>query len=306
LFGCVSIIRQFCTVKGTGIAIITPFLANGEPDYKALSNLTEFWISGGVEYLVVCGTTGESVTLNAEEKQNVLRTVVETANNRLPIVFGCGGNDTVKVLNELKTTDLSGVHSILSVAPYYNKPGQDGMFLHFMAVAEASPLPVILYNVPGRTGQNLSTSTILKLAHSHSNFLGIKEASGNMDQIMELLAAKPSNFHVISGDDSLTLPLMACGASGVISVIANAFPSEFSSMVRAALNNDYGKAKKIHSDLFPLHNLLFKENNPGGIKAVMKFMNLCDVHVRLPLTPISTSLVTEIHECIRKISQKAS
>jgi len=306
LFGCFGRIRQFCSVKGTGIAIVTPFLKDGTPDYSTLFNLTEFWISGGVDYLVVCGTTGESVTLSKAEKQETLSTVVRSAKGRVPIVYGCGGNNTFAVIEELKSTDLSGVHSILSVAPYYNKPGQEGIYRHFMEIGSASPLPVILYNVPGRTGQNMTAETILKLAVSGTIFSGVKEASGNMEQIMEILVRKPDSFHLISGDDSLTLPMMACGASGVISVIANAFPTEFSTLVRAALNGDFEMARRIHSRLYPLHTLLFRENSPGGIKSVMKEMDLCDIHVRLPLVPITEALSEEIQVCVNQILKNVS
>ena len=249
---------------GTGVAIITPFKTDSSVDYPALERVTEHCIKGKVNYIVVLGTTGESVTLSKSEKVEVINTVINTASKRVPIVVGIGGNNTMDVLDGFKTVNLSNADGILSVVPYYNKPNQQGLYEHYKAIAQASPLPVIMYNVPGRTGVNMNADTTIKLANDFKNLVAIKEASGNVQQIMEILRDKPEGFSVISGDDSLTLPLISLGATGVISVVANAIPLDFSTMVKEALEGNYQLAKKIHFSLLELIGALFTEGNPAG------------------------------------------
>jgi 4-hydroxy-tetrahydrodipicolinate synthase len=269
--------------KGTGVAIITPFKKNFEVDFEALTKVVNHLIKGRVEYIVVMGTTGESATLSNEEKNAVSNHIKKIVKDKIHLVFGIGGNNTREVIHELEHTDLSGYSAILSVAPYYNKPSQEGLYQHYRMVDAYSPLPVILYNVPGRTGSNMSADTTLRLAFDCKNVAAIKEASGNVEQVMRIINGKPKNFHVISGDDNLTLPLLACGASGVISVAANAFPKDFSEMVRACLNADYEKARKLHYKIMPITDQLFADGNPGGIKYLMEQMKIVDATVRLPL-----------------------
>lgn len=281
-------------LKGTGIAIVTPFTPSGEIDFTALANLVEYWIAGKVEYLVVLGTTGESATLSKEEKTKVFDFVVEKVNGRIPVVVGIGGNNTAEVVKSLQNFDLSKAAAILSVSPYYNKPNQAGIYLHYKAIAEATDKPIILYNVPGRTGANVTAETTLRLANDFKNIIAVKEASGNVEQIMQIVANKPDNFLVISGDDGITLPLMAAGCDGVISVIANSHPQEFSDMVRACANNEWEKARKLHYQLLPIVPLLFKEGSPSGIKYVLSKKNLCENSVRLPAAPISSVLEKEL------------
>lgn len=281
-------------LKGTGIAIITPFKENREVDFEALTTLTHYWISGGIDYLVVLGTTGESVTLNSDEKVAVLDTVAKANAGRVPLVFGLGGNYTEEIIRQMKAFNHPDVVAFLSVTPYYNKPGQEGLKAHYSALAEASPLPILLYNVPGRTGIHMSPETTLWLAEKFSNIIGVKEASGQMESIMEILRLRKPNFLVISGDDALTLPLMSMGADGVISVIANAFPSIVSQMVQAAFQQDWDKARKLHYAQMPMIKGLFAENSPGGVKAVMAHLGLCDLTVRLPLVPVSPALQTSL------------
>lgn len=280
--------------KGTGIAIITPFQANGKIDFESLGNLVEFWINGRVEYLVVMGTTGESVTLTKEEKKEVFEFVTSKVNGRIPVVLGIGGNNTQEIIHSLTYFDLSKASAILSVSPYYNKPTQEGIYQHYKAFASECPLPIILYNVPGRTGSNMLPETTLKLANNVENIIAIKEASGNMEQIMYLIQHKPDGFLVISGDDAITLPLIAAGADGVISVVANAYPSEFSEMVRLALSSDYKNARLLHYQLMNVVQHLFVEGNPAGVKAVMNLKGLCNNSVRLPLVTVSNSLIEKI------------
>lgn len=263
-------------LKGTGIAIVTPFKKDGSIDYNALENLINFWIKGDVEYLVLMGTTGESVTLTADEKKELLSFTAARIHGRVPLVVGIGGNNTAEVVQQLGSYDLSKADAILSVAPYYNKPSQQGYFEHFMAVAEASPKPVILYNVPGRTGSNMTAATTLKLANAHKNIVAIKEASGNLEQITEIIMNKPAHFHVISGDDALTLPIIASGGYGVISVVANAYPYEFSEMVRFCLADDFEAARELHFKLFDFTRTIFLDGNPGGIKAALYKKGLCE------------------------------
>ncbi|WP_027419355.1 4-hydroxy-tetrahydrodipicolinate synthase [Crocinitomix catalasitica] len=273
--------------KGLGVAMVTPFDQKGAVDVEALKKLTTFLIDGGVDYLVVQGTTGESPTLTKAEKQLCLDTVVATNNNRLPIVFGIGGNNTMAVVEDFTSYDLSRVDGILSASPYYNKPTQAGIYAHYKAIAEATKLPIILYNVPGRTASNVLPETTLKLANDFENIIAVKEASGSMEQIMTIIKDKPENFLVISGDDALTLPIIAAGGDGVISVVGNGLPTPFKEMVKASLNNEIVKARKLHYIILPIIDHLFAEGNPGGIKEVLKHLNIMENYVRLPLIPVS-------------------
>ncbi|MCF8257500.1 MAG: 4-hydroxy-tetrahydrodipicolinate synthase [Flavobacteriales bacterium] len=286
-------------LKGTGVAMVTPFNANGQVDLAGLERLTEHLIDGRVEYLVVMGTTGESVTLSKEEKKSVLKAVLATNAGRIPVVLGVGGNNTAEVCQELRQLDTTGLSAILSVSPAYNKPTQDGIYAHYRAVSEASPLPIILYNVPGRTGSNMSAATTLRLAHDFVNIIGIKEASGSVEQCIDILKRRPSDFLVISGDDNLTLPLIACGADGVISVVGNAFPRAFSDLTRAAMANDLLVARSLQYRLFDIINMLFAEGNPGGVKCALKELGICEEHMRLPLVPVSDTLRSKLTEYVR-------
>lgn len=281
-------------LTGTGVALVTPFHKNGSVDFKSLSRLVEHVIKGKCEYLVPLGTTGESVTLSTDERRAVVECVLESNNNRLPVVLGVGGNNTHEVLNKLRHDSFEGISAILSVSPYYNKPNQKGILQHYRMIAEESPVPVVLYNVPGRTGSNVSVETTLELAHTQKNIIGIKEASGNMEQIMAIIKDKPGGFLVISGDDAITLPLIASGADGVISVVANAFPKQYSDMVRWTFKQELKKAQQLHYQLLPLIPLLFAEGSPSGIKCALKYLDICDDYVRLPLFAISKSLGSKI------------
>jgi len=289
-------------LRGTGVAMVTPFRKDGGVDFRALTGLTEHLVKGKVEYLVVLGTTGESVTLSKDEKQAVLNCVIEANDGRLPVVLGVGGNNTSEICKELNNLDATGLTAILSVSPYYNKPTQRGIYEHYRTVAGASPLPIILYNVPGRTGSNVLAETTLQLASDVSNIVAVKEASGNMEQVMRIIRDRPKGFLVISGDDALTMPMIAAGADGVISVIANAFAKEFSSMVRASMAGELDKARKGHYQLFDAMQAIFAEGNPGGIKAILNHMNLCDNKLRLPLVPVSRTLQTRLQELTAKIN----
>jgi 4-hydroxy-tetrahydrodipicolinate synthase len=284
--------------KGTGVAIVTPFNADKSVDYNSLEKLVNHLIDGEIEYIVVQGTTGESVTLTKEEKKETLAFIQKVNNRRLPIVLGIGGNCTATVVEALKTTDLTGVDAILSVSPYYNKPTQEGIYQHYKAVAEASPLPIILYNVPGRTSSNVLPETTLRLARDFKNIIAVKEASGNLEQCMTIIQNKPEGFLVISGDDAITLPFIASGGDGVISVIANAFPKGFSDMVRAALIDDMVRARKLHYKYFEMIHYLFVEGNPAGVKAALKELNVIGDAVRLPLVNVSEQTNNKIKELI--------
>lgn len=281
--------------RGLGVALVTPFRANGAVDYAGLEKVVEHQVTGGVDHLVVMGTTGESVTLTAAEKKQVLAQVIELVRNRIPIVLGVGGNNTAEVVEQLKSYDLSGVDGILSVSPYYNKPTQEGIYQHYKALAQASLLPILLYNVPGRTMSNITAETTLRLARDFKNIVGIKEASGNLDQIATILKHRPKDFLVISGDDALTLPIMALGGDGVISVVGNALPEEFSRLVHAAMKGDLATARTEHFKLLELMTYLFLEGNPGGIKEALKILGLCDHHLRLPLVPVSEATAKKIY-----------
>lgn len=285
--------KNYSRLKGTGVALVTPFTYKGDIDIAALQKLVNHVIDNRVDYLVVLGTTGESVTLNSIEKEEVYKCVVQTNNNRVPVVIGIGGNNTAEIIKQLSKTDLSAADAVLSVSPYYNKPSQKGIVEHFKRVADASPRPVILYNVPGRTGSNMVSETTLELSE-HKNIGGIKEASGNIEQCMQIIKHRPRGFLVISGDDNLTLPLIACGADGVISVVANAYSGLFSDMVRACLSTDFEKANGIHYKLNKLIPMLFEEGSPSGIKHILKLMNLTTDTVRLPMVNISDVLKEKI------------
>jgi 4-hydroxy-tetrahydrodipicolinate synthase len=272
---------------GTGIAIVTPFQAEGKIDWENFARLIEYWIDGKVEYLVVLGTTGESATVHGTEKQEVFSFVAKQVGGRLPLVAGIGGNDTQEVIEGFRKFDLKGYDAILSVSPYYNKPNQEGIFQHYKALDAAAPLPIIMYNVPGRTGMNVTADTQLRIAHECKQIFATKEASGNFDQINQILKYKPADFMVISGDDPITLPMIALGAEGVISVVANAYPYEFSEMVRLCLKGDYDKAKSLHFKYTDIIASMFAEGSPSGIKAYLAEMGLCKNAFRLPVVPVS-------------------
>jgi dihydrodipicolinate synthase len=283
------------TLYGTGVAIVTPFKSNFEVDLEALSNIIDSVIDGGVEYIVTLGTTGETPALSKEEKIAIIRFTYEKVNGRVPVVVGIGGNNTQEVIKELETFPLDKAVAILSASPYYNKPSQEGIYQHYKALAAASPKPILLYNVPGRTGRNITAATTLRLANEVPNIAGIKEASGDMAQCMEILRDRPEHFLVVSGDDALVLPQIACGMDGVISVAANALPKEFTHMVRLCLKGDFKAAKQINDRLIAAYELMFAENNPAGVKAFMAELNLLKNHLRLPMVPLSTG----IHEKVK-------
>jgi 4-hydroxy-tetrahydrodipicolinate synthase len=283
-----STLRQ--QLNGTGVALVTPFTAQHAIDFAALGKVIEAMIAGGVEYLVTLGTTGETPALDKQEKKDIVQFTMEKVAGRVPVVVGAGGNNTAELVKELESFPLDQAAAVLSAAPYYNKPSQEGLYQHYKAVAAASPKPVILYNVPGRTGRNMSAATTLRLANEVPNILGIKEASGDMAQCMEILRDKPADFMVVSGDDALALPQIACGMEGVISVAANAFPRAFSDMVRAALRQDFVSAKSLNDPLIKAYDLMFAENNPAGVKAFMFEQGLIQNEVRLPVVPLSSGL----------------
>ena len=279
---------------GTGVALITPFKPDLSVDHQALAAIVEFNITNGVDYLVISGTTGESVTITAKEKKEITATIIEANKGRVPLVIGIGGNNTAAVVKELKSTDLSPFIAILSVAPYYSKPTQEGFYQHFKAIAEASSIPVILYNVPGRTAKNVEPSTVLRLANDFESIVAVKEAGNNRDQYLELIKNKPADFLVISGDDDLVLGVTLAGGSGVISVIGQAFPKEFSRMIRLGMEGNAEDSRKLEARLMPIINLIFEENNPAGIKAVLKTKGYCKDTVRLPLVPATEALQSKI------------
>ena len=290
--------------RGMGVALITPFKKNGDVDFEALLRLVESLVSNGADFLCVLGTTAETPTLTSEEKEQIKRAVVKQVNGRIPLLLGCGGNNTQAVINSLKNDNLSGYSGILSVCPMYNKPSQEGLYQHFKAIAEASPLPVVLYNVPGRTGVNMTAETTLRLARNCSNIVAIKEASGNITQMDDLIKNKPDNFDVISGDDGITFPLITLGAVGVISVIGNALPKEFSRMVRLALNGDYKNALTIHHRFTELFSLLFVDGNPAGVKAMLNLMGACENVLRLPLVPTRITTMEKISKIVKALNVK--
>ncbi len=283
---------------GTGVAIVTPFNDDFSVDYPSLEKITDHCITNGVSYIVVLGTTGESATLTKDEKKQVVKTVISAAAGRVPIVIGIGGNFTQEVTETIKNTDFKGIDAILSVSPYYNKPNQNGIYEHYKAIAAVSPLPIILYNVPGRTSMNMTSQTILQLAHDFKNIIAVKEACGNLVQAMEVMKDKPSDFAVISGDDALTLPMISVGAVGVISVIANSHPKEFSIMVDEAIGGNYPLARKASLELLETINLLFADGSPAGVKAVLEMKKLCKNIVRLPLVPVSDNIYKKLHDVV--------
>lgn len=279
---------------GTGVALVTPFRKDFSVDTEALARIVNFQIENGIEYLVVLGTTAESATLTPTEKELVIQTIIDANKGRLPLVLGVGGNDTASVVSELKTRDLSAFTAVLSVSPYYNKPTQEGIYQHFKAVAGASPIPVILYNVPGRTASNMAPSTVIRLAKDFENVVAIKEAAGDMVQAMQLIKDKPEGFLVISGDDMITLPMVLAGGSGVISVIAEGFPKQFSEMVRLGLNRKVDEAYKIHYQFADSIDMIFEQGNPAGIKEVFKTLGLSENTVRLPLVNVNEDLAKRL------------
>ena len=291
------------TLKGTGVALVTPFKKDKSIDFAALENLIDIQIAGGLDYLVSLGTTGESVVLSDEEKMEVFNCTVNKVNGRVPIVIGIGGSDTAAVIKSFSKFDLTKVVAILSVTPYYNKPSQEGLFQHYVALADAAPKPILLYNVPGRTGRNMTASTTLRLA-SHPNIAGIKEAGPEMAQMIAILKDRPSNFLVVSGDDEIVMAQMACGCDGVISVAANAFPKPFSDMIRFAMAGDFSMAKRVNDLLSEGYTYMFEENNPSGIKAFMFEQGLIENELRLPLVPVSAPLHAKIKNYLQRyISQ---
>jgi 4-hydroxy-tetrahydrodipicolinate synthase len=284
------------TLRGTGVAVITPFTNNNEVDFSALGKVLDHIIDNGVNYVVTLGTTGEAPVLSSEEKKSIINFTEKHIAGRVPMVVGIGGNDTASVIEDLKSYPLEGAAAVLSASPYYNKPSQEGLFQHYMALAAASPKPVVLYNVPGRTARNMDSRTTLRLAAEASNIAGIKEASGDMQQCMEILKDRPENFLVTSGDDVLALSQIACGMDGVISVAANCFPKEFAEMISLCLDYNFTEAVKINNKLLDAYNLMFAENNPAGAKAFMHEMKLIENIVRLPVVPLSG----ELHQQIKK------
>ena len=287
-------------LRGTGVAIVTPFKSDQSVDFDALRKVLNFIIDGGVEYVVSLGTTGETPTLDKKEKLDIFNFTHEVINGRVPLVVGIGGNDTKEVVQTIQSYPLEKAVAILSACPYYNKPSQEGLFQHYKAVAEASSTPLILYNVPGRTGRNMEASTTIRLANEVENVAGIKEAGNNISQCIQVLKDRPNDFLVVSGDDDLVLPELACGIDGVISVAANCFPKEFSDMVRAGLVFDFTKAKSLNDPLLEVYNLLFTENNPAGVKAFLAELGLIQNYLRLPVTPLSEPVYQKVRTYLQK------
>ena len=288
--------------KGLGIALITPFKSDGSVDYEALERLVNYQIKQGADFFCILATTGETPCLTQDEKIRIKNLVVKIVNGRLPILMGCGGNNTAVVVDEIRQSDWSGIDGILSVCPFYNKPSQDGLYQHFKAIAQVSPLPVVLYNVPGRTGINLKAQTTIRLANDCKNIVAIKEASGSLEQVDEIIKGKPSHFDVISGDDALTFPMIACGAVGVISVIGNALPKEFSRMIRYEFRGEYEPARKIHHRFTELYSLLFVDGNPAGVKALLSEMGMIENNLRLPLVPTRITTKQKMAEILKNMN----
>lgn len=295
------IYRRF---KGMGVALITPFKEDGSVDYPALTRMVDHLVKNGADFLCVLGTTAETPTLTTEEKKEITRLVVERVNGRIPIMLGCGGNNTQAVIDSLKNDDFTGIDAILSVVPYYNKPSQEGIYQHYKAIAESTDLPIVLYNVPGRTGVNMTAETTLRIAREFKNVIAIKEASGNITQMDDIIKNKPENFDVISGDDGITFPLITLGAVGVISVIGNAFPKEFSRMTRLALQGDYANALKIHHSFTELFSLLFVDGNPAGVKAMLNAMGMIENRLRLPLVPTRITTFEKMRQILQELHIK--
>jgi 4-hydroxy-tetrahydrodipicolinate synthase len=290
-------------LAGTGVALVTPFKSNSDVDLEALGRVIDFVIKGGVEYVVTLGTTGETPTLSKEEKIAIVQYTYEKVGARVPVVVGASGNNTAELVKELDILPLNKAVAVLSASPYYNKPSQEGLFQHYKAIAKASPKPVLLYNVPGRTGRNLSASTTIRLAREVENIAGIKEASGDMAQCMQILRDKPENFLVVSGDDALTLPQIACGMEGVISVAANALPRLFTDMVRASLKGDFRSAKKLNDQLIEAYDHMFIENNPAGVKAFLTELGLIENNLRLPMVPLGEEIYAKVKRYLEKKAQ---
>lgn len=288
------------TLRGTGVALVTPFRKNGDVDFDALHKMIDYVIDGKVEYIVTLGTTGEAPTLRKPDKTDVIKYTYEIVKNRVPVVVGIGGNNTYELVHELETFPLEKAAAVLSTSPYYSKPSQEGLFQHYNTLAKASPKPILLYNVPARTSKNIEADTTIRLANEVENIAGIKEASGDMAQCMKILRDAPKDFLVVSGDDALALPQIACGMLGVISVASNAFPKDFSDMVRSSLNGDFKKAKLINDKLIKAYELMFAENNPAGIKAFLSEMGLIKNNLRLPLVPMSKKLMDGVKDYLKK------
>ncbi len=287
-------------LRGTGVALVTPFKQNMEIDFPALERVINYVIDNGAEYVVTLGTTGETPTLSKEEKIELILFTYQVVADRVPVVVGIGGNNTLSLIKDLETFPLHKAAAVLSASPYYNKPSQEGIYQHYKALAEVSPKPIILYNVPGRTGRNMSAQTTLRLAHDFKNIIGIKEASGDLTQAMQILKDKPADFLVLSGDDNLALPQMACGMDGIISVIANCMPKQFSEMVRLSLQNNFAAAKLLNDQMLEAYDLLFAENNPAGVKAFLAELGLIENNLRLPVVPLSEGL----HAAVAKYLQR--
>ena len=292
------------TLRGTGVALVTPFNSRGAIDFDALGKVIDFVIDGGVEYLITLGTTGETPTLSKREKTDLIQYTYDRARNRVPVVVGIGGNNTAELINDLEHFPLDEAVAVLSASPYYNKPSQEGIFQHYKALAESSPKPLLLYNVPGRTGRNVTANTTLRLANEVDNIAGIKEASGDMIQCMQILRDKPEDFIVVSGDDALALPQLACGMDGVISVAANCFPKKFSEMVRLGLKGDFVSAKLVNDELIEGYDILFVENNPAGVKAFLAEEGLIENHLRLPLTPLSSEVMKRLKDYVSRAKER--
>lgn len=287
--------------KGLGVALVTPFTTEGEVDYKALKRLVEYLIQNGADFLCILATTGETPCLSTDEKNKIKQLVIDVNRGRVPILIGCGGNNTRAVVEELKTTDWTGIDGILSVCPYYNKPSQEGLYQHFKAIAEASPLPVVLYNVPGRTGINMKSEITVRLANDCENIVAIKEASGSLEQVDEIIKNKPDRFDVISGDDALTFSMVASGAAGSISVIGNALPREVSRMIRLEFKGEYEGARTIHHRFTELYSLLFVDGNPAGVKALLHEMGFIENVLRLPLVPTRITTIQKMTEILKTL-----
>ena len=291
------------TLRGTGVALVTPFNQRHEVDFEALGKVIDYVLHGGAEYLVVLGTTGEAPTLEKAEKIDIINYCYEKADKRVPVVVGIGGNNTREILEDFETHPLQNATAILSTSPYYNKPSQEGIFSHYKLISEAAPKPIILYNIPGRTGSNITAETTIRIANDCDNILGIKEASGDVGQCLHILKNRPKEFLVTSGDDQLALPLIAAGMDGVISVAANCFPKEFSEMVRASLQNDFSPAKGLLYKLLEGFDLLFEENNPAGVKAFLAEMDLIENYLRLPLVPLSNKVHQKLKEYLKTFNE---
>ena len=287
--------------KGLGIALVTPFKEDGSVDYKSLVRLVEYQLDNGADFLCILATTGETPVLTADEKQKIKETIVSLVGGRVPILMGCGGNNTAAIVEELQTRDFQGIDGILSVCPYYNKPSQEGLYQHFKTIAAATKLPVVLYNVPGRTGVNMTAATTVRLANDCENIVAIKEASGNLEQVDEIIKNKPNDFDVISGDDALTFPMVSCGAVGVISVIGNALPKEFSKMIRLQMRGEYDPARKIHHRFTDLFSLRFVDGNPAGVKAMLSEMGFIENVLRLPLVPMRIKNMQRMSDILKEL-----